>query len=143
MTDRLQFILNFIDCFYDKSLTKRRSSKNTAHYIARTVNKVFKFYFDKSVKYTEEEIYKAFEINGYSLMKSGKQDFTWHRYDNGHILITCDLFINIKPQKNSDLIMTMRKSYPDTLKPETLDRINSCKSELRAFWNKNQHLVSK
>ncbi|MGG5487354.1 hypothetical protein [Gaetbulibacter sp. PBL-D1] len=141
MENKLTFMIKFIDKFYEKSERKRRSSKNQAYYIARTINNVCKSYFSKKLKYREEEIYKAFEINGYTLMESGKEEFTWERFHEGNILILCDLFININSQKNADLKLVMKRTYPESFKPETVLKIDNRKRELKEFWNENQKLI--
>ena len=141
MNKRKEFIIIFIDQFYKKSQRKRRSSKNQAQYIARTINNVCKLFFNKKLNFTEEEIYKAFELNGYSLMESGEKEFTWERFYEGNILIVCDLFINVNTQSNHDLKLVMKHTYPDFYKTETVNKINSKKEELKLFWQENKAII--
>lgn len=138
MTNREKFILIFINQFFNKSQRKRRSSKNKAPYIAHTINNVCKSYFNRRLKFSNKEIYKAFSKNKYTLMESGNKDFTWDRYLNGHYLISCDLFINIDPQCNHDLKLVMKRTYPPNFKPETVERIDNLKRQLNTFWLENK-----
>ena len=142
MTDREKFILKFINRYYHKSQRKRRSSKNQAHYIARTVNNVSKTYFHRKLEFTEEEIFKAFERNKFTLMESGKGEFTWERFHEGNILISCDLFININPQSNHDLKLVMKRSYPPKWKAETVERIDNLRADINKFWGQNGNKIS-
>lgn len=138
MTNREKFILKFISRYYSKSQRKRRSSKNQAHYIVRTINNVCKGHFHRNLEFTEEEIYKAFRKNRYSLMKSGEEDFSWDRYHEGNILILCNLFINIDTQSNHDLKLAMKKTYPPNWKPETIEKVDNLKTDLQLFWNEHK-----
>lgn len=139
MTDRERFILRFISRYYNKSQRKRRSSKNQAHYIARTINNVSKSYFNKKLQFSEKEIYKAFKKNMFTLMKSGEEEFTWEKFHEGNILILCDLFINIDPQSNNDLKLVMKRTYPPNFKSETIERIDNLKADLKLFWQENEN----
>lgn len=142
MTEREKFILDFIRKFYQKSKRKRRSSKNQAHYIARTINNVCKSYFHRRLQFSEEEIYRAFKKNRFSLMESDEKDFSWERFHKGHILVQCHLFINIDVQSNADLKLAMKRTYPPNFKPETVDKIDRLKTELNVFWEKRKHSFS-
>lgn len=142
MTERELFIVKFIDQFYKKNSTRRRSSKNTAHYIVRTINNVCKLYFARGMKFSEEEIYRAFEASGYLLMESGQSEFTWERFHQGHILMTSHLFINIRPQSNIDLRLVMKRTYPSNYMPQTVQRIDELKMDLNGFWMENEELMT-
>lgn len=141
MSNREKFILKFINEFYQKSQRKRRSSKNKAPYIARTINNVCKGHFNRRLEFTDEEIYRAFAKNKFSLMETGEEDWNWERYLQGHFLILCDLFINIDPQCNHDLKLVMKRTYPPNFKAETVERIDNLKLRLKSFWEQNQEMV--
>ncbi len=143
MTAKEKFILKFIKQFYQKSQKKRRSSKNHAHYIARTINNVCRLYFDRKLQFDEKEIFWAFQKNNFSLMESCEAGFTWERRLEGHPLISSDLFININPQSNHDLKLVMKRSYAPNFKPETVERIDNLKMQLNNFWQENQEKISK
>lgn len=142
MTDKEKFTLKFINRYYDKSHRKRRSSKNQAHYIVRTINNVCKAYFHKKLEFTDKEIYKAFERNKFTLMESGKEEFTWERFHEGNILILSDLFININTQSNHDLKLVMKRTYPPKWKPETVKRVDDLKVDLKKFWLENSDKIN-
>lgn len=56
---------------------------------------MFKNIYNRKVKFEEKEIYKAFELNGFTLMESTKKDFTWEKFHNNDILILCDLLTHL------------------------------------------------
>jgi len=141
MKNQQEFIIKFIDRYYQKSLRKRRSSKNQAKYIAHSMNNVFKKHFDRKVKFDEKEIYDAFKIKGFTIMESTTKDFTWEKFHSGDILITDNLYINIVPQCNHDLRSVMKRSFPDSWHIETRQRLENIKIDLGEFWKENKHLM--
>lgn len=142
MKNKNEFLNKFISRYYSIAQVKRRSSKNKAYYICQTINNVCKNYFDKKIKFEENDIYKAFDFNGFTIMESGVNDFTWDRFHNAHILITCDLFINIIPQNNHDLKLALRRSSSENWKPETIEKVEALRVDLMVFWLENKHLIT-
>ena len=141
MNPREIFLNRFIGQFYRKSKRNRRTSKNVAYDVPYIINNISRKYFNR-VKFDEKEVFEAFKRNGYLFMTAGKEEFTWERFHNGHILILNDLFINLDSQCNSDLRLIMRDSFPDNFKTDTVDRLNDLKSQMRNFWETNmKHLV--
>lgn len=136
------FLTKFIDRYYKKAKRKRRSSKNQAQYIAHTINLILRTQFDRKIKFTEEEIYSSFKACGFLFMESGKEEFTWERMHSAHILLLCDLFINIEPQCNHDLRLSNKRTLPSNWKEETIFRINNLKTDLELFWEEYKHLIS-
>jgi|SRR5690606_29742652 len=134
------FLNRFVDQFYRKSKRKRRTSKNIAYDVPYIINNISRKYFD-GVKFEEKEVFEAFKQNGYLFITSGQEEFTWERFHSGHILILNDLFINLDSQCNSDLRLIMRDSFPDNFKTNTVDKLNSLKSQMRSFWETNMNLL--
>ena len=137
MINRVEFLTNFVDRFYLKNSRLRRSSKNQAYYLSTTINLICRKLFDRKIKFEDEEIFKAFNAAGFILMESGQEEFTWERFQDGHILILCDLFINVKVQSNHDLRLATKRSYPPNFKEETIQRIDNLKIGLQKFWEVN------
>ncbi len=139
MDNRIIFLKLFIDSFYVKSV-KRRTPNNQAHWIVKTINDTCKNHFNKRLKFTEDEILEAFNSEGYTIMLSGDEEFTWDRFHNNDIRISNDKFINIKSQNNTDLRNSWRSNKSNYSK-EIIDRLDNLRDNVSKFWDENSYLV--
>ncbi|MDT7828340.1 hypothetical protein RQM65_06665 [Pricia sp. S334] len=133
------FLKKFIKQFYNKGANKRRTQERSAHKIAYTANLCLST-FDKKIHFEDQEIFKAFEKCGYTLMNS-EGEFTWERFHSNHTLVLTDKFLNINVQSNKDLRSSRINSYPPNWSKETKVRIDNLKTDLQEFWLQNNHLL--
>lgn len=138
---REQFLILFIQTFYEKSGNNRRSSKNIMEKAFFTINSVSRIFFSKKLKFTEEEVERCFAKAGFKVMRNKKGDFTWERFHANHILASPNTFANFKSQSNMDLNLAKKRSYPDKFKPETVEKLVKLKNRLNEFWKANQYLI--
>lgn len=137
MKNRNKFLSLFIKKFYEKG-RKTPSENNSAYKVSKTINDTFKNHFGKKELFSEKEIFKAFEKNGYQL---SKEEFTWEKFHANHITIYNDKFLNIKVRNNKDLGNTW-KQHKSNYTQETKDKIDSLKAEIFKFWDDNKHLLN-
>lgn len=133
------FLKKIIKQFYKQGVNKRRTQERSAQKIVYTINLCLRT-FDKKIHFEDQEIFKAFEKCGYTLMTS-EGEFTWERFHSNHTLVTTDKFLNIDVQSNKDLRSSGKTSYPNTWSVETKNRIDTLKTDLKEFWKTNKHLL--
>jgi hypothetical protein len=141
MDNQEEFLKKFIKTFYNKAKTKRRSSKNQAHIIINTINRISSVYFENSFKFKDNEVLKSFAKNNFEIKENSGEDFSWERFHANSILASENTFIFIQTRDNVDLRLACKNNYPDNYKDETIHRLNQLKTNLKLFWQNNKHLV--
>ncbi|SFZ90252.1 hypothetical protein SAMN05428642_101827 [Flaviramulus basaltis] len=140
MTNKIRFLEEFINCFLETG-TKRRNFQNTIGNITSQINKISRKQFDKKLIFSEEEVIKAFSINGYEIMNNFGCEFDWDKFRNGTILPETN-FINVKTPKLKRLISATYKSAKSNWNPETIVEVYELKIAVKEFWNLNKTMLN-
>jgi hypothetical protein len=139
MSNRHKFLKKFIKLFLEHSV-KRRSSRNTIRGITLDINKITRKQFDIKMKFTEEEVKKAFKSCGYVIMNSFDQEMDWEKWKIGTNLPRTE-FINTKPAKLKRLISAGVNYSEPNWNPETIIEIDNLKVQLEEFWKENSSIL--
>lgn len=139
---RQEFLISFINQFFEKSKTKRRSSRNTINVIRFQINKVSRKKFDKKINFSDDEILDAFRLCSFQIMDNFGRERDWEKWKIGTEMPET-YFVNIQHAQLGRLISANRKITPETnMKPETVLEVNNLKAGLEEFWESKKHLLT-
>lgn len=140
MNNKEVFLSRFVNQFLEQG-RKRKSHENTIRGISLQINKVSRKKFDKKLTFSENEIIKAFEDNGFTVMNNFDQEMDWGKFRDGTLLPKTQ-FINVKTAKLRRLISANVKSPKSNWNPDTVLEVENLKLALSEFWESNKDMVN-
>lgn len=114
-----EFLIKFIESFFEKGKTRRRSDRNSSQTITYVINQICRKYFNDSLKFSQEEIIDAFITQQFRIMENDGRGIT----EKGKSIPNLG-FVSISTR----VITEFRNFSQDT--------------ELKLFWNQNKNLIN-
>lgn len=138
---KIKFLDLFIEQFFLKAKTKRRSSKNESNVIIETINNICRVHFGSDLQFSDDEVLESFWDNDFLILNQVDENQSKSLTRKGLLVKVEDTYLNVVVRKNQDLILANLKTYPNNWNPETIERIDDLKCDLKKFWLENKHLI--
>lgn len=120
--NKQQFLKEFINEFFEKGKTKRRTDKTRAIYITKVINQVFFKHFGSTSKFNQTEIIQAFSELSFLILETNKNERSGITTNGGIEFNKC--YISINTSILTKFVCANRKSNTDESNSFKLDFLN-------------------